>query len=578
MKKKLLVLVAMLLCVVTVLASCASSMKFEKVVGDGTYNDENPTLTTAEKLDVKGEYDSTLSRVDLAVFVDTSIETLLSTYTVYNVATGATVLGPLSETKTESGANSTTVRYSIVVMDQWDTNWFKVTTTTTTVTVDETTGTDTDVKMDLKYYTAAGTEFAAILDYNSADLAAAWTVEDLICLDGKVYRIAEDGTIAHAFDWSELRGKPGTGMYRMLHTGMEKVGEYYFNKIEGGFAILDAQLNTVVVYNTPYYIGLSEEMDVEPYCLANGNVLVQYVVMLDVMAEEYDLIMMGTKLDLRTVLVDAEKGKVKELDLDYMIEDIEYKEYNDDYWFYGEKVENVAIISYLEDGQLDMNSANWKLVALGNDGKVDGVIDDLIPNMDNNGLWHVATNRWIAGNKMGQSFLLNEKGDILGEVTGINEEEMNASFFILNNKIYDWDLAVKYDMTENKIAYYEEMNHSILMVNEDGETLLYANGTATTLIAKDVENKNAMPLPIGVDDDDDPIYSGEGFVITTVTDDKIKYDFYNDMGTIVLTLENVDFDEDLYVCSADSTNAFMIVATTIPAEGETAKTVYYRFG
>ena len=42
MKKKLLVLVAMLLCVVTVLASCASSMKFEKVAGDGTYNDETP--------------------------------------------------------------------------------------------------------------------------------------------------------------------------------------------------------------------------------------------------------------------------------------------------------------------------------------------------------------------------------------------------------------------------------------------------------------------------------------------------------------------------------------------------------
>ena len=70
MKKKLLVLVAMLLCVVTVLASCASSMKFGKIVGDGTYNDENPTLTTSAKLDVKGEYSSALSKGDLAVFVD----------------------------------------------------------------------------------------------------------------------------------------------------------------------------------------------------------------------------------------------------------------------------------------------------------------------------------------------------------------------------------------------------------------------------------------------------------------------------------------------------------------------------
>ena len=125
MKKKLLVLVAMLLCVVTVLASCASTMKFEKIVGDGTYNDENPTLTAAGKIDVKGTYNVGLSDGDLAIFVDTNAETQLPTYTVYNLATGAVVYTVSDSEKTEGGV-TTTVEHDFDVYTQWDTTWFKV--------------------------------------------------------------------------------------------------------------------------------------------------------------------------------------------------------------------------------------------------------------------------------------------------------------------------------------------------------------------------------------------------------------------------------------------------------------------
>ena len=556
MKKKLLVLVAMLLCVVTVLASCASSMKFGKIVGDGTYNDENPTLTTSAKLDVKGEYSSALSKGDLAVFVDYDSEKMLNTYTIYNVATGATVW-TAAETKSESATVTTTVRYNVVINDQWDTNWFKVTTVTTTVTVSEN-DVDTDVKNDLKYYSVAGTEFAALADYEDQDLATAWTMQDLICLDNKVYRIADDATIAYAFDWNELRKLPS----------VQKVGDFYLGSVssyDGSVAVYDASLNLVTMYMLPSYVaGDTENIG---FVLSNGNVLIQYYVAADIMAEEYTFLMDfeygGTpgKYNLYSFLLDAENGKIKELDLDFIVMDVEFKRANDDNWFYNEKVENVAYVIYVEDQRINFTPYAQKLASLSNKGQIKGVIEP-IDNMLN--LNQVATNRWIATNLAGQAFLLNEKGEVLGEVTKASNATKKADFFILNEKIYDWDLNVKYDMAENKIDDYEVMSHGVLMINEDDEILLYANGTVTTLVAKDVDDKDVEPI------------SNDLFVIATETETGEKYEFCNSVGTVVLTLENVELDD--IVCVADSNNALLIVVETIPAEGEEAQIVYYRIG
>lgn len=598
MKKKLLVLVAMLLCVVTVLASCASSMKFEKVVGDGAYNDENPTLTTAAKVDVKGtRYDA---EGDLIVFKDTAEETGLNTWTVYNLATGASVW-TATETKSEAGATTTRVRYSVVLYTYEDVSWFKVTTTTTATTVVENAADDVDVDKAYSLRDAKGAEFATSTNKGSSVV----TLLDLIRFDGKVYRIAKDATIAYAFDYSDVAALPAV---------QTKVGDYYYAMGEGFAAVYDSSLN-LVVYHTPHS---ETDGDVMYHVLNNGNVLLQYTLEESDYTEDYDLKMDGGYVTVYSYLLNVETGKVSELNLDYLVWNVVARQSDDDQWIYNEKVENLAVVVYFEDERVDYSTTARKLVSLSNKGKIKGEVN-LIDNQAPVAPELVANNRWIVSDLAGNKFLLNEEGDVMANVTAM--KDYNASYIMLNGKIYDWDLNVKYDMVNNDVTLLDTLEHGVLMTNDDGETLLYVNGEVKTLINKDNKGKQEVEmLVVGTEEvwteidhdeywdlqhDGDPdtvvreryiqnrgyvyerydgldeIYSDAIFAIVKVADDgKVTYDICNDAGAVVTTINGTDIDLTTiaYVGTADSTNAMMIKGTSIPAEGETAKTVYYRIG
>ena len=549
-KKKLLVLVAMLLCVVTVFASCASSMKMGKVVGDGTYNDENPSLTATAKVDLKGSKEDAAG--DLIVYKDVNPETSLSTYTVYNLATNATVWTG-TESKTESGENSTRVSYHIELMEQWGTTLVSVSTATVTVTAD-----DSDYKYDYKLLTATGAEIVTITEANKKAIAEPWFIEDLFCVDGKVYRIADDGTVAAAFDWSDLRGEPDEDL--------EKVGEVYIVEQSNGIVVYDASLNLVGTYYLPSY-----EVDGEIFALSNGNLFIQYAVVQDIMAEDYDYLDGMAKYNLYSFLLNAENGKLKEVKADFVVEDVLAYDANDEDWYFNEKIENVAWVIYIEDQRINERDVAIKMVSLTNKGKVAGVIDNIIPNMSPEGLKHVADNRWIVENMVGQSFLINEKGDVLGEVTGLDEDEMTAKFFVLNNKIYDWDLNVKVNLVEEKCyGEYVVMNHSVLFATEDDEIKIYANGEVKTLINKTVAEEGKRELEMV---NDAPLF----VIVDTATEGKTKYEIYNDVGTLLITIDNAVIDlNSCVIAKAESNNAILIAGMTIPADGEEAKVVYYR--
>lgn len=543
MKKKLLVLVAMLLCVVTVLASCNAPMKFGKVVGDGTYTDENPTLTAAAKTDIKGEIDT--YKGDLVVFEDISVDTGLATITIYNIATG-TVVWTGTESKSESGANTTKVSYDVELYEYDEVYWFKVTTATTTETED-----DIDTTRSYSLRDAKGAEFAKS-DKKTANVE---TLLDLIRFDGKVYRIAEDGSIAHAFDISDFTALPEVDT---------KVGENYYDESadRDAITIYNANLQLVTYYAVPSFAqGLI-------HILNNGNVLVQYQMVEPIGSEDYDVTEEGMGFTYVSELINAENGKVSTPNLDHGVMTV-LRQSDSDLWIFNEKVENLAVVAYIEDQRVNSNEVACKLVSLGNNGKVKGevkLIDNQAPELPK----LVANNRWIVSDLAGNQFLLNEKGDVMANVTAL--ESYNASFILFNNKIYDWDLNEKYDLLENDAEVVRTLDHALLMTNEDGETLLYTGGSVTTLINKDNKDKQTI-VPIMVDGQ----AATSAFLLRKVGDDaKVTYDICNDAGTVLLTVSDTVFVGAVAV-SAGSSNAILLCGAHTPAEGDEVL-VYYRVG
>ena len=577
MKKRLIVLVALMLCVVTVLASCASSMKLKKVVGDGTYNDEDPAFTTAAKLDVKGEI--TRSEGDLVVFEGENDDGF-NVITVYNVATGAVVYTATDSGEVKTAESYTLVRNMAQPTERWGTTLLTVVTMRNIATYADGEF-DYDQQMDVKMMTATGVEILSMTDVKEAQMMNGWAAEDLFCVDNKVYRIADDGSVAFAFDWNDFRELPEEyDSYEDEYVpAIEKIGDFYVNESYNGINIYDSELNLVVTFNAPSYatrvgeppyaLDYDDDYNFNFNYLSNGNVLIQYAVEQDWMTDDYDYIEYGSKYNLYSFLVNAEKGKVKELDLDYVVFDTWYDEPGDDDWFYNEKVENFAWITYLEDERLDMSETAAKAVSLGNNGKIDGVIDELIPNMAPMVPELVANNRWIVYNLAGQEFLLNEKGDVIGEVSNLDWSGLTPDFLVMNGKIYDWDLNVKADLVEQKMeGECLVLDHGVLFATEDDEVKIYANGEVKTLIDKATAEEGDREIRI-LD------YCTSMFVIVdTATEDTVKVEVYNSVGTkLDIAIVNVEFDSDCIECYADSNNALLV--SGIDEEG---KRVYYRVG
>lgn len=529
MKKRLLVLSAMLLCVVMMFSSCAlftPKIKFENFIQPGYAPETSPTLNQLNKLSVKGTNKTSESYIngeyyynsDLAVLVDTNATTGLNTTVVYNIATNETLL-TRTDTKSESGSSIVNVRYTIGLRKL---NLYAVDETVTLVFVSKSTVTSTETSVDSVYETTVltdkGMELASLSNVNRTEVNAdVWTAGDLFCVGGKVYRVSEDGSVNFAFEWSDLKDMPGN---------LEKAGEYYVNYDSEVVNIYDGNLNVKASYAVPVYGYEDDDFGYfrQAHALSNGNVLVQYMVRQDALAKKYTLIMNGEKYNLYSVLVQSKNGTTKELNLDYVIG---YVGFGSDLEGFSKKIENLATAYPIEDKHIDMNPAAVQIVSMTNNGKIDGIVEKPVADAYmSDGFGAIARNRWEVGTTDGRTLVLNEKGEVVGESS--NVDYYTDSVLVANKKIYDFDLNLLVDLQNYDATNIQTFNNGVLFKTNKNEVKMYINNEVKTLIseseAKD-GNRTFTKLSSGV------------YMITdTDSNNKVKYEIYNEFGTRLGTI------------------------------------------
>ena len=505
--KRLLALVAMILLVATMLTACGDTIRFSKVVVKNSYKDSTPTFTEAEELAVEGNIEQ--QKGDLIQLIDTSGEN--SVCEVYNVVQKKSVW---------KERNAKNVSFHVHLMEQEGVSWFYAVKATTTENED---GEETTTE-HYAIYDASG---KMIAEAEGKMVQEPETTYDLIRFDGKVYRISEKG-IKEAFKISELKKLPSID---------HKAGDYYIGTSSNSVAVYNSKLDPVVIYNFPSYANSSNR---STHVLSNGNVLVQYSVSLGDYAEEYDYIKDGKKYELTSILIKANAGEYETIDLSFVVYYVVYGEELEDEGVDAD-LDNVALVYNIKNKMLDSSSTGGKLVVLSNKAKVEATIDGYVTGMYPQ-LIQVAKNRWAIMNSVGSTFLINHKGEVLGEVSKV--EDANENYLVSSeSKVYDWDLKLVLDMKEYDAADYEMYENCIVMTNLEGETLLLANGEVTTLIAKaDNEKKHVESL------------CDRLFVVCDNVDES-KFDIYNDKGEVIFSGEKkltsngmeIAFSEDQYL-------------------------------
>ena len=542
-KSKIVLLLAGLLATVMGLSSCGfvGGIDFADIVDGSAYVDEDPAYAAIAEVADLAKASMERQQRQLILFkelVATEDETF-EKFMVYNLATGKVVY-----TATENGKNNIVVSlgnmgyyvdyaaYFTVTVESWteDANGYRNSGSTYTTAL----------------YDAAGTQVASANRSIGTDKAY-----DLLRFDGKCYRVGENGTFAAAFDYMGSKELPE------IRFASE---DYYYGKSENVFYAYDKELNVVAYYDLPSYAEISMDGVVQ---LENGKILFQYTIEEPEDAEEYDFIApkyvdiygyledmdvdMGyeatAKYSLYTVILDAKKNDVKEVEMDYML--MYGVSANDSYWTemcgFNDEIFNLALAFRIEEGRVNMSASAITWVTISNSGKVKKELENLtvVPMEDLPSM--VAANRWEIETVDDREYVIDENGEILGEVTNASS---NKEYYVIDGKLYNKSLEVAYNFAENGWTLDRVTDDSVIFTNAKYETMVYANGTATTLDAKD-SSRNVIAIT------DDYI------LVQDNKTEKVKLEICNLQGKVLKTLELSDWQ----AAQSNYANLVQLIAT-----------------
>ena len=437
--KKIISLTALILCVAMVLASCSfSDMSFKKFYKDLEYKAPNQ-LTKSNQITAIDGLEFERAYEHLLLFTTKDGET----YKIYNAKTDAIVL-------TMDTENMRTDFFTA-----FETPFIKVTETKTT---DDTTTTY------VRLYTAKG---ALITEAKNPTDTSINTNLDFFKFNGVFYRVNKDGSATACSYY--LENLPGI---------TQKTENYYYAVASNQVSVYDNDLNCVFYWEFPSANITNQGI----YLLEEGILLAQGVERLPDDASKYDYASSGTKYNVVSFILNVEKDKATEEDLDYRVS---YVLSMDRIYNYQEtetnslpkSVINYATVKFINEHRLDSRETEVVI-------KKNGETIKLAPEFES--LPDIAVkDRWIYTRYNGEQYLINEKGDIIGNITGVGYSDRNENFICMGEKILDYDLNVVYDAKTNGKRIINVLQTSIILADEspdsEGKTNYYLYKADKTL-------------------------------------------------------------------------------------------------
>ena len=520
MKRRSILCLALVLALTVLLSSCGGSVSsyfdiFDKDMpfeGNPAYNTKYVALPELEGYSVVRYYESDYSynMVDLAneefvvfsILTDTGIlsQKVLSMRSQQVVATFAGE-NTLYDIRFVEGAPAFFVKKSVIDPD-----------------IESILGDENVIDVTYSIYDATGNCVVT-----SDNKVAPYTVADLLIYDYAAYTFDASGVITKKCDVPE---------YLLLSGCFHQNEKYiYVKDTYEGFTVYDRDFNSVSYWCAPGY-----EMDeCDMFVLNGGDVLVQYRVIMDDDAEKFDYVVNDTnnrnlKIDLRTVIVDAESGEETELeDFAYVVSSITGRDEmaqtrGDESFAEYCRFDNLATLMPIADHHVDDSRAAVDLVMLSDKGKIGASVKFVdyqrayLPT-------RIDEDRFTVRLLTGQTAIVDKKGKILHKLD--RSYKIVDKYIIGTQAIYDFDLEKVYDLRANKGTVLCDSEGVVFIKAETDngyQILSLRDGQTTTLYTFDEDNptKNKIWLLedlrwymlYNADSDEYAYYNAEGERIT----------------------------------------------------------------
>lgn len=281
-----------------------------------------------------------------------------------------------------------------------------------------------------------------------------------------------------------------------------KNGKYYYAYNEDSMTlfVFNEELKLARYLELPTHVD-----DVEWFVMNNGNVLIQYELKVLDTSDDYDYLVENENGSMQPVklvskIFNVKRDSLKEVDLDYRIARLVSRDTivsgNYDYGYNdgaAKSLKNTGYIQEIKEERLVKDV--YKYMAFNNKGEISENLDELFEGQEHgaDGVPEiVAVDRYAYTNVLGQSFLLNGKGEVVGDISGY--EHMSNKYIIIDDVIYDMNLLQVAEC--GNYEYYRRLGSAFVFTktettNSDTitKTYLFNNGQFT-LIAEKASSKS----------------------------------------------------------------------------------------
>ena len=520
-KTKLFTLVAMLLVVATLLASCGSDAEgLAKIsslssVLNTNYDPYADEKVSASAIDGLDGYTYEESDSDFAVFTKTSYEANEQTIKIVSLRKGAVIL---------SVTSSKEAQYSV-----------ELGRTTPTFIVHKQFGEDFS-KDRYTLYDAAGNTVAS----HSSEIEEPSLFADLILYDSTLYEEDENGNLKEVATIAENL---------QIDTPDEYNEKYFYFTSKKSVTVYDRNFKLKTLWKMP-----SDADNSSISVLNNGNVLIQYLMQLDPETTKYDVIDLDdevTKYDLHTYILNVETGKTTAVETDYLFAQLvsnytitENDDKNNNY--FAKNFENFAIAYKITDKRIDTTTTD--IVLVNNDGKITSSVkiadhqSDSLPQK-------IANDTYLVYTEYGRA-IINGKGETLLTIQN-DSLDIIGSYIVSEKAIYNLKMEVIYSLNQNDATIIGDLNGVIFIAQEINDTtyevLCLRNGEIITLCTVDTASDHSNRFNL---DEDGGFY----YVYRSAT---AQYSYFNSKGDLLITS-----DYSLHTTAMSSAHGTAIIQTS----------------
>ena len=272
---------------------------------------------------------------------------------------------------------------------------------------------------------------------------------------------------------------------------------YYVEDDDYLFIFYDKQMKVVSSYIFPDYAEM-----IGSGLLSEDKLVCQYKVLADQYGDKYDLLEDGKKYDLHTVIFDIKKGNAKEIQSDYIIEGV-YALSDESRAYIGvsEKLKTFGYVYPIVDKRVD--EAILYFASVSESGKVE--LFGQLNGLEVANIRFVNTNRWLVDTVDDTTYLVNEKFEIIGDVSNVSWSGFGQTYINADGKLYDYDLKEVFDYEKEELSVVKVFKTSVLFVDDSdiAQYYLFANGQKTKITSTEEITEGGVTETVGV-----KIYAG----------------------------------------------------------------------